>query len=70
MDAMQAQQMAVETGRRRQEEMSRIKSALKRIENDDYGFCVRCDEEIAEKRLRHNPSVLTCIHCVHIARHF
>ncbi len=29
----------------------------------DYGYCMRCDEEIAEERLRVDPSVLTCIAC-------
>ena len=34
-----------------------------RIEDDDYGYCLDCGEEIAEKRLEHDPSVTHCIKC-------
>lgn len=63
MDAMQAQQMAAETARRRDQEMIRIRAALTRIENDDFGYCLRCDEEISPKRLDHDPSATLCIAC-------
>lgn len=63
MDAMQQQEMAKETERRRQAEAMRIDAALKRMDGDDYGYCVTCDEPIAEKRLTLNPSVPTCIDC-------
>jgi DnaK suppressor protein len=36
---------------------------LNRGQDFDYGYCVMCDEEIAEGRLRFDPSVLTCISC-------
>ncbi|GAB4170925.1 MAG: TraR/DksA C4-type zinc finger protein [Thalassobaculales bacterium] len=63
MDAMQLQAMAQETERRRRTERLRIQSALRRIETVDYGYCVRCDEPIAEKRLMLDPATTTCIHC-------
>ena len=63
MDALQVQAMDQEKDRRRQVEQERIKSALARIESDDFGYCVVCDEEIEEKRLEHDPSVPTCVGC-------
>ena len=63
MDAMQAQAMQLETGRRRKQELQRIGSALKRIEFGDFGYCASCDEEIDEKRLFHDPTFPTCIGC-------
>ena len=39
MDAMQGQQMALEEARRRQQQLLRIASALRRIEGGDFGYC-------------------------------
>ncbi|MBF0370747.1 MAG: TraR/DksA C4-type zinc finger protein [Magnetococcales bacterium] len=63
MDAMQLQAMSQETERRRKLEMIRIRSALVRIESDDYGYCVGCDDPIPPKRLAFDPAILTCIQC-------
>ena len=63
MDALQAQAMSLETKRRRQLELTKIKSALLRIGNDEYGYCLRCDNEISEKRLEIDPAATLCITC-------
>lgn len=63
IDALQGQQMALAQDRNRQNEVVQIEAALQRIEDDDYGICVVCDEAIAEKILRLNPAVATCIAC-------
>ena len=63
MDAMQQQAMFQAVARLTDLERQRIQSALGRMESDDYGYCVICDEEIAEGRLRFDSSVLTCISC-------
>ena len=63
MDAMQAQQMASETARRRTVEIQRIKSAFSRMDKGDFGYCLNCDEEISLRRLEHDPSVTVCINC-------
>jgi DnaK suppressor protein len=63
MDAMQQQAMSQAVARLTDLERQRIQSALGRMESDDYGYCVICDEEIAEGRLRFDSSVLTCISC-------
>jgi len=63
MDAMQQQAMSQAAAHLSNLELQRIEAALKRIDTGEYGYCVVCDEEIAEGRLRFDPSVLTCIAC-------
>ncbi len=63
MDALQQQAMAMETERRRGFQLGRIEAALKRIEDDSFGFCALCDEEIGEKRLALDPTTPTCVRC-------
>jgi len=63
MDAMQQQQMALATERNRERDLQRIKAALKRIDDGDYGYCITCGEEIAKKRLAFDPAVPTCVDC-------
>ena len=63
MDAMQQQEMAQAEGRRRQNDITRIDAALKRIEEDEYGWCASCGEPIARKRLEIDPMAHLCIGC-------
>ena len=63
MDAMQGQAMAQEAERRRACDSVRIAEALKRLDDDDYGYCIECDEEIAPKRLEIDPAAALCIKC-------
>ncbi len=63
MDAMQGQAMAEEVKRRRDNELSRIRAALQRIEEDEYGYCLSCGDDIAEKRLILDPSISLCSKC-------
>ena len=66
MDAMQAQAMSVETNRRRDIELQRIGIALGRLVNNEYGLCLKCDEEIARERLHVDPANPICIDCASI----
>ncbi len=43
--------------------ISKIKSALERIEDGSYGLCEACGEPIAEKRLLARPVTTLCIEC-------
>lgn len=63
MDAMQAQAMAQASEQRREQTLRRIDAALKRIEDDEYGCCLQCDELINPKRLEFDPTVTLCIEC-------
>ena len=43
--------------------IKKIKQALERIENDTYGICETCGEEITVKRLKARPVTSQCIDC-------
>lgn len=63
IDAIQQQSMALASERSRGHEQQRIKAALARIEDGEYGYCITCGEEIPEARLRFDPSIATCVSC-------
>ncbi len=63
MDAMQGQAMAIAANQRRQFELQKIEMALKRIDQEVYGYCLECDEEVAEARLKLDPATSLCIDC-------
>lgn len=63
IDAMQVQAMAMAQARRRHSQRSAIDAALRRIDEGEFGYCVKCGEDIAPGRLEHNPAVTTCIEC-------
>jgi DnaK suppressor protein len=63
MDALQSQAMAAEVERRREAELGRIDTALERLKEGEYGYCVSCGEEIAPKRLELDPAVPVCVIC-------
>jgi DnaK suppressor protein len=43
--------------------IKKIKQALERIENDTYGICETCGEEISVERLKARPVTSQCIEC-------
>ena len=43
--------------------MARAKAALKRIEQGNYGYCLRCKRPIPVQRLRAAPEVELCLAC-------
>jgi DnaK suppressor protein len=63
MDALQAQAMAQASGRRREEALRNIASALARIDSGEFGICQACHEDIARKRLEFDPAARFCIEC-------
>ena len=67
MDAMQAQAMSVETGRRRRMHILAINTAVVRIESGEYGYCFDCGETINPRRLEADPATRLCISCAEAA---
>ncbi|MAV87470.1 MAG: hypothetical protein CMM67_04420 [Rhodospirillaceae bacterium] len=63
IDAIQIQEMALEQGRRRNSELLKIEGALRRINNNEYGYCVKCGEAISPKRLEYDLATPLCINC-------
>ena len=64
IDALQAQQMAQETTRRRQIQLQKIDSALRRMDEGEYGYCFICGEQISSARLDFDPACTRCIACM------
>lgn len=64
MDAMQAQQMAQETVRRRELQLQKIDGALRRMDAGDYGYCFKCGDEIDAARLDFDPASTRCVDCM------
>jgi len=62
-DAPQGQAMSLEMKRRRELEIKMIAAALRRLDEGEFGYCVECEEEIANKRLELNPAIPVCISC-------
>ncbi len=63
MDAIQQQAMAAAQSRRRAGRLRAIAAALKRIDEDEFGWCDACGEEIAMRRLELDPAAPRCIGC-------
>lgn len=63
MDAMQGQQMALETQRRYQQQLLKIEGTLRRMEQGDFGYCLECGEEMDVRRLGIDPTATRCVSC-------
>ena len=63
MDAMQRQAMAQATSRRRAGRQTRIEAALRRMDEDEFGYCQECGEAIGKPRLTLDPASPTCVAC-------
>ena len=63
IDAIQQQKM-IEAGRAAQRlRLQQVQAALRRIEADEYGDCLVCDEPIAAARLAARPETPFCVVC-------
>ena len=62
-DALQQQAMANAQDARRAAELRKIKAALQRIEDSEYGYCAECGEAIAQKRLEIDLTATLCAPC-------
>ena len=61
MDAMQQQAMADETRRRRHVRLAQIDTALARLDDGEYGYCVTCGDEINADRMALDPAIALCL---------
>ena len=64
MDAMQQQSMDLAKEERRAQRLAVLAAALKRMEEDEFGYCLRCGENIPPARLGVDPAVTLCVDCV------
>ena len=63
VDAMQSQQMRLAMQQADERRLQRVKQALRFLDEGRYGICVKCGEEIGEKRLSVVPESVLCIQC-------
>lgn len=69
MDALQNQQMHLEQERRRAAELTRIEKTLTRMDQDQYGHCHNCGDDIELKRLEFDPTTPLCVECADRVSH-
>lgn len=62
-DALMNQAMAKATQARRETEARRIRLALHRINDGEFGYCTDCGDTISEKRLSLDATTPKCIAC-------
>ncbi|PKM31835.1 MAG: molecular chaperone DnaK [Gammaproteobacteria bacterium HGW-Gammaproteobacteria-11] len=63
MDALQQQAMQDATQARVRQQQQRLELTLRRLDEDDFGYCVDCGEPIAPGRLRIEPAATRCVQC-------
>ena len=63
--ASQESDMALELRNRDRERklIKKIEQTIRNIDNDDYGYCEQCGEEIGLNRLQARPTATLCIDC-------
>ena len=63
MDAMQQQSMDLAREERRRQRLAVLAAALRRLDADEYGYCLVCGEDILPERLDIDPAVTLCVAC-------
>ncbi|MCZ2224464.1 MAG: TraR/DksA family transcriptional regulator [Chitinophagales bacterium] len=63
IQANQIQGIDSQISKRATQKLNLISIALDKIDNEGYGNCEDCGEEISEKRLDFNPCFSTCVLC-------
>lgn len=66
MDAMRAQAMATANEISRQLQAARLKQALQRMEDGEFGYCTTCGDRIADGRLTFDATVHLCVSCARL----
>ena len=63
IDAIQQQKMVAANRQRQRIRLQQSVAALKAMEEEEYGYCRRCDEPISIQRLRVRPESPVCLSC-------
>ena len=64
MDAMQQQSMDLAKEERRAQRLAILTEALRRMDDGEFGYCLKCGEDIPPARLDVDPAVTLCVDCV------
>ena len=68
IDAIQVQAMAQAVAQRRGVRIGKLRAALARIDEGEYGYCSGCGEPIAAGRLDADPTFTQCVTCAAVRR--
>ena len=68
MDALRQQAMSQDSLHRLQLELRRIEATLGRLDFENYGYCIKCGDDIEYERLKANPSLVVCKECMNADR--
>ena len=63
IDAIQQQQMAKANREQDKQLLAATIASLKRIDDNEYGYCLECAEPIGYARLQVQPQVAMCLKC-------
>ena len=63
MDAMQQQSMDLAREERRRQRLAILAAALRRMDEDEYGYCLSCGDDVAAARLAADPAATLCVDC-------
>jgi DnaK suppressor protein len=63
VDAIQLQQMSQANRRSYDTRLRQVRAALAAIDEDDYGYCKRCEEPVGYPRLTVRPEAPFCLSC-------
>jgi DnaK suppressor protein len=63
MDAMQQQQMASANRDSAKVRLAQVNTALRHVDDGEYGACVECEEPIGFRRLSAQPESQLCLAC-------
>ena len=64
IEAISSQGISEANLRSSRSRLSMLHSALKRIDDPDFGICIECEESIPTGRLLIMPESRKCVHCV------
>lgn len=63
IDAIGTQSINKASYKNAQAKLAKLELALKRIDDEDFGICTECDNEIPFKRLMAMPESTICVNC-------
>lgn len=63
MDAINNKSVMESALRNKRNKLTRLKTALAKIEDENFGHCTSCGNEIQEKRLIYLPESDRCVRC-------
>jgi DnaK suppressor protein len=63
MDSMASQALSTRRLADSRRDLMLLKRALERVDDEDFGICAECGEDIAPGRLLAMPEATLCVHC-------